>query len=76
LWSENFGHVKSLKLLDSLHIKYPNAIAFGYMLKADGPRWIRSNPIVKWALSSPFPEVSSGRENETWNCKLHLQPKA
>ena len=25
------------------------------------------------ARSSPFPEVSSGREHETWNCKLHLQ---
>jgi len=45
LWPENFGHVKSLKLLGSLHIKYPT-LASGYMPEADGPHWIRSNPIV------------------------------
>jgi len=59
-------------LLDDFHIKYPN-IAIGYMPVADGPHWIRSNPTVKGARSGPFPGVSSGREYETWNRKLHLQ---
>jgi len=35
LWPENFAHVKSLKLLDSPHIKYPTlslpAICLGLM---------------------------------------------
>jgi hypothetical protein len=42
---ENFVYVKSLKLLDSFHIKYPT-IAIGYMPVAKGPHWIRKNPTV------------------------------
>ncbi len=76
LWPENFDHVKSPKLFESLALEYPSAIASGYSPGADGPPPDSLESKSQPARSSPFPEVSSGREYETWNCKLHLQPKA
>jgi hypothetical protein len=73
LWLENFDHVKSPKLLDSLHVKYSTLSLSGIARKLMGRHQVsdlRSQP----ARSSPFSKgCPFGREYETWNCKLNLQ---